>query len=129
MRAAHMAHVSIAAVSRARADMATTAIDGPGTVGALLRGHLPFYEEPVAVAQALTRFSGRMTRNPARIANSARDQEAQVEDDYERAVSDIAAIDSIAKLDAVLTAVRVWFAGDPRRVQLERPYSIDGGAS
>jgi hypothetical protein len=43
--------------------MATTAIDGPGTVVPLLRGHLPFYEEPVAVAQALTRFSGRMTRN------------------------------------------------------------------
>jgi len=36
--------------------VATTAIDGPGTVGALLLGHLPFYEEPVAAAQALTRF-------------------------------------------------------------------------
>ena len=56
MRAAHMAHVSIAAVSRARTDMATTAIDGPGTVVALLGGDLRFYEEPVAVAQALTRF-------------------------------------------------------------------------
>ena len=43
--------------------VATTAIDGPGTVGALLLGHLPFYEEPVAAAQALTRFSGQMTRN------------------------------------------------------------------
>jgi hypothetical protein len=43
-----------------------------------------------------------------------------VEDDYERAVSDIAATDSIAELDAVRTAVRVRFAGDPRRVRLER---------
>ena len=43
--------------------VATTAIDGPGTVVALLGGDMPFFEEPVAVAQALTRFSGQMTRN------------------------------------------------------------------
>ena len=43
-----------------------------------------------------------------------------MEDDYERAVSDIAATDSIAELDAVRAAVRVRFAADPRRVQLER---------
>ena len=52
--------------------------------------------------------------------NSAGDQEAQVEDDYERAVSYIADTKSIAELDAVRTAVRVRFAGDPRRVHLER---------
>ena len=52
--------------------------------------------------------------------NSAGDQEAQVEHDYERAVSYITDTKSIAELDAVRTAVRVRFAGDPRRAHLER---------
>jgi len=43
-----------------------------------------------------------------------------VEHDYGRAVSYITDTKSIAELDAVRTAVRVRFAGDPRRVQLER---------